>query len=123
MKLGRFSVEGLLAILLTASVVWLMVACISLCSSHCAEPEEYRAVFSAKEIGGAHESDCCPITNAPASLKPERLFLDLQTSNADQTCTPAATQLHSWNHPRFGKIEVPNPSSSPPLSQLCVLRI
>jgi hypothetical protein len=123
MKSQRLLIVRSMAILLSASVVWLMVACISLCASHCAEPQETCEALSSDEIDAAHEGDCCPITRTPVSSMPERLTLNLQVSHAEQATAPPAAQILDLNCHLSGRIEVPYPSSSPPLSQLCVLRI
>ena len=123
MKLPQTSIERCIAVLLSASVVWLMVACVSLCSSHCIEQEEEAsAPLSREEFDIAHEVDCCPITSTPVSLMPERQSLSLVT-NADQAITAAAPQLFNLKSVHSSRVEVPYTSSGPPLSQLCVLRI
>ena len=121
MKLRHLSIQRSIAIVLSISAVWLMVACMSLCSSHCSEPEMCETLASA-EIDATHETDCCPITTTPVSLMPERLSFSLQV-NSDQVIVPPTTQLSSASLPPTLRIGVPYPSSSPPLSQSCVLRI
>ena len=123
MKLTHLAIQRTVATVLSASVVWLMVACLSLCSSHCAESEETCSVMAPVEIDAAHETDCCPITSAPVSLKPERLSLNLQATNAGQAVVTSAAQSFNASFPLTARIEVPYPSSSPPLLQSCVLRI
>ena len=78
--------------------------------------------MAAAEIDAARETDCCPITTTPVSLMPERLSFNLQ-ANDEQQIVPVTAQLSNTNFPLAARIDVPYPSSSPPLSQSCALRI
>lgn len=76
----RFPLKRLIAALLPVSFLWLFVACVSHCSSGCADEQDCHADLSSFEITGAPDSDACPITRALKATIPERKPLDLQTT-------------------------------------------
>ena len=78
-------------------------------------------------VGSAVEmcdsSDCCPITNAPVSLLPERVSPAKQVYSDQQTVLTLSARLVSEALLNCGRPLKPLPSSSPPLERLSVLRI
>jgi len=117
----RFPLKRLTAVWLPVTFLWLFVACVSHCSSECADEHECHTDLSSFEITGAPDSDTCPITQALKATIPERKALDLQTTPVVQRSVHAVEPLSLIN--AFSSRPDESSFSSPPLERLPTLRI
>src|SRR5438552_6898415 len=119
----RFPGTRSISVLLSISFIWLFVACVSLCSIHCARIHETDGAAWSHMIDDSQESDCCPVTNSPdAALSGRWLFA--QPPSRDQLSTVIISehflsQLRQRRAIRF----VQYPSSDPPFDRLFTLRV
>jgi hypothetical protein len=117
MSSQRSSTTQVIAACLPLCLVWVFVACVSLCAVRadgCEKP-------LAEELGASHEASHCPITEAIEGLIPER-----QTSSQQviiQAILPDETIAADSYRPISATGLLLPSSSDPPLELLGVLRI
>jgi hypothetical protein len=110
-----------LAVLLPLCLMWVFVACVSLCSPLCADTDELSQAVEQIEVEAPHQSGC-PITEAPRSVLPERQSFGTQVvGELPALLSPPAPStnykiLHSSFLLALG-------SSDPPFERLHTLRI
>lgn len=81
MSIPRFLLKRLIAALLPISLIWMFVACVSICARESAEGHSNDQVSSPMEIKEASDCKGCPLTSFPKARIPERTIhaSDLQT--------------------------------------------
>ena len=113
----------LTATLLPVCLVWVFVACVSLCSAHPAEAGEAAAVVSWDVADDAPESDCCPVSEASQGALPERTSQSPQAGTELHTPTPKMTGPGVTGAVRRAPASASFTSPDPPFEQLRALRI
>jgi hypothetical protein len=107
------------AMTLAACLIWLGIACISLCALHSEETEQEHVSLS---IGDAAiDEDCCPVSDAVGSMLPERLTIQPLSSDAQPVALTSL--LLSSIKPFEPESLALAASPSPPFRRLSVLRI
>jgi hypothetical protein len=116
--------KKLAALVLPLTFLWTFIACVSICTDHSLDEAGCETVFTqVVEIASAQEFACCPIEASPASLLPDRSSFS-QRFCVSHSATPVLTTILQAEI-------VPDPiprgsdtiAGSPPLTQICVLRI
>ena len=62
-----------IAMLLPACFLWVFASCVEMCSTHSAEACNSNAALFVNSVSASPEDGCCPVTEAPASVLPERV--------------------------------------------------
>jgi hypothetical protein len=93
--LMTFPFKRLIAVLLPMSLIWLFVACISICAREVIERQPKGSVSSSTEIRDSSDCKCCPLTSLPTATIPERTIhgSDLQTPVAPQAAVHSVDSL------------------------------
>jgi hypothetical protein len=107
------------AMTLAACLIWLGIACISLCATH---GEETTQEYVSLSIGdAAPDEDCCPVSDVVGGLLPERFTLQPLSSDAQPM---ALTSLLLTAIQPFEPVSLTLAATpSPPFRRLSVLRI
>jgi hypothetical protein len=121
--LPKATIMRAIAVLLSLSFIWLIVACESLCSIHCLRANERDTRVSCCVPDDAHEADCCPVTNPPNAVLSDRSMF-AQPQSSDQQSTVIISE-HLLNQlclrPAFRFIQYS--ASDPPFDRLLALRV
>jgi hypothetical protein len=122
MFLTRFPAQRVIAALMPLCLVWVFIACISICASHTEAADEGSAVLSIR-MNAALLSECCPIIDANKATLTKRSSLDLLASpdiqNSPHASLPSLNQS-SITHLRYSPF---NSTCDPPFERLRILRI
>jgi hypothetical protein len=100
------------------SLVWGLLACVSICAAHLSETAENEAAPAALAFDDCHESDCCQLKASSVDLPVRRTFAP---DNG-----PAGAPVGALEYSRQFRLypqQKPSPSPSPPLKLTCNLRI
>jgi hypothetical protein len=126
-----FRVKPVLATLLPLLIVWVSVACLSICLDCCTE-EEAAAVAPGEEssagiteigIGASHEECRCPIPASPECALQKSYVYQAQ-ANEENLALPVSTNLLNVSaRLSIAKSGALTPTLKPPLQRLCVLKI
>lgn len=120
----RPTVTRSLAIWMPLCFLWVFMACVSLCPVNDVAGHEVSSALSKITVRGSHESDCCPITEAPTWLIAARQSStpqasgDVRASSAPSVILQASYAPHSK-----ARLSIQPPGSDPPRGRLGVLRI
>jgi len=123
MLIPRFLLKKLLAALLSVTLIWVFVACVSICTRESREGHLKSLAVSPNELADASDCKGCPVTAFPKARVPERLAQDADTQ------TPAAVRsLILSVDPSAGSVspvtrERQRLYADPPRKRLTALRI
>jgi hypothetical protein len=123
MTLPRIPFTRPLAMFLPVYFLWIFVACVTICSEHTEPEPDFQSINVMAELNGLDEADCCPITNPPASLAPERPSFSNYGSSDGQALTTSSTQSLSETSYYPACVSTLDSYSAPPSGRSCVLRI
>jgi hypothetical protein len=110
-----------IALLLPVCLIWLFIACVTLCSMHV---DGYKLThagsLSSTASTASGEIDCCPFTESLRSVLPERSVLEVPAAEH----TPVALVVGASDYEMsFHHFLTASGSSDPPLKRLRTLRI
>ena len=111
-------VRRFISLLLPLSLVWGLVACVSICAAHLPGTAEHEAATVALAFDDCHESDCCQLKATSVDLPVRRTFAP---DNG-----PAGVPVGALEYPRQFRLypeQKPSHSPSPPLKLTSNLRI
>lgn len=111
-----------LAVFLPVCFVWAFVACVIICSEDVGHADEAQIVGFV-EVNASDESDCCPMSDLPASLLPERPSFKAQISGDYQALTAPSIQSLPAIAFLYTRSTIGPSLHGPPLERLSVLRI
>jgi hypothetical protein len=113
--------KRLIAALLPMSLVWMFVACASICARESADEHSNNRLTGPIEIKDSSDCRGCPLTAFPKATIPERAIhsSDLQT----QVLLNSLVQYSAADDFADGLRQREHSSAHPPLTRLPVLRI
>jgi hypothetical protein len=125
-----------LAVVLSTSLLWAAMACVSLCLLHCSAEEECVAELADEAgeslqpgeglcsgAGSCCQPDCCLVKPLPVCALQKSSAGDFQPQGAEQTSAIHPALPAKLNRVRQTRDLLPHSTSDPPLARLCTLRI
>ncbi len=119
----RSTASRSLAIWLPICLMWMFVACVSLCLLHVEAEDETPSVLTPVTAVNSPDSDCCPFIESTSGILLERQSSIRPVSGDVQASFVHAPSPKSYATRSQAHLAIQPPTSDPPLERLGVRRI
>jgi hypothetical protein len=122
MLMRRAAIKRAIAALLPVSLLWVFVACVSICARESADTYNPLIASASIEVNDAPDGEGCPLASFPKATAPARgtLIFNVEPSNIIPVSIPS---VNSLENKIVGRVATQQSFTSPPLELLPTLRV